>query len=510
MADFDSEAYLKSKGVEGTGTPSTPAPVSKGFDSSAYLASKGVKADTSAKFDPIAVGKANLEAHGLGEDKLAEATSFFTKPTEQQDPSMGRIGTSVLTGAGVGATMGGLSTLPAGGVGAIPGAILGGLEGLGSGIAGEISRHAGAPEGVTLLAEMGGTAIPSAIKKMGESVITKYAMPWVTRTLTKAIPELDASGQAALKAQRSQFGADTFEGFSTTKASTETQQKLSEQLGKDLNLNVPPGEKASSVVLKKVYEDLGSQGIKPFAASPEFKEASANLDVLVKRQKITPAQKDSILSVFKNQVAADPAVKTKAPQDIINMIQHGGTDFKMVYKNGHPTWEGTKIIGKEDENAIREPFNKYMENNAKGPSYNYLKNVQKEEIHAAARDSIPTIINKLANKGDTGYEAALKNISASPEGKKEFAQHLNKYFAEFTPEKGKVTDVAMMREWNGMKDAIKKSGVMSDAQIAQVSQTIKDLPAKLDAAKRTQLIKTIISKSIIASSSDVAARLGQQ
>lgn len=425
-------------------------------------------------------------------EQLAPVTDFFTKPTEPTEVSGKRILASTGIGAGTGALLGF----------GVPGAILGGLEGFTSGVAGEISRKAGAPEAVTLGAELAAGGIPGLVKKAATSDAVKYLMSYGKRSIGSKIPEISPEAKAFIKAKETQFGQDTVQGMSDLTATEATQETLAKQVKDQMGIDVMPGERVSNVVREKLYEDMSKTGIPAFVKSPaEYKDMSSRLDALVQRGRLTKDQAKTVDQIFKNQLSTNPLIAKTAGSDIVNLIQHGGI-AKTVYKDGIPTKEITTLIGKEDIAALREPFDNYLEKHIGSKAFSNLKGIEQQEFIAAARDSIPTIIKGFSKEGEKAYSAALNNIAKSPEGQQDFLNAVNKHLME-VDKPGNV-----LREWNKIKVGIKNTNALTPNQIKTIDAKIAELPALISQEKKAILVKNIVRRMITSFSGDVMSGMG--
>ena len=122
MGDFDFENYQAPANQQQSGT-SLQSSNNSGFDFKNYQPST-----TSVE----QVGKDVKSEQGIGE----KIKDWFIAPTEQQDVSLGRVATSTAMGAATGLMGGPFAEVT------VPG---GAVAGFASGVAGELSRKAGAP-----------------------------------------------------------------------------------------------------------------------------------------------------------------------------------------------------------------------------------------------------------------------------------------------------------------------------------------------------------------------------
>ena len=399
MGDFDFENYQAPANQQQSGT-SLQSSNNSGFDFKNYQPST-----TSVE----QVGKDVKSEQGIGE----KIKDWFTAPTEQQDVSLGRVATSTAMGAATGLMGGPFAEVT------VPG---GAVAGFASGVAGELSRKAGAPEGVIFALEAGAGALPQIATKLAKSAAGKVILPYSGKTLANMIPESKGEMKAALVAKERMFGSPTFSGMSATEASDTTQATLKQTLGNQ-GFIFGQGEKASEAIRNNIYSDMAdlTKSKKPFASSVDFKTLTQDVQALKQRGLISDTETANLNRILKNQTSKVPGVADKANQDIINLIQNGAT--------GTVTGETKKMISLDAQKALRESFNNYLESNTGKRTYDILKSAEEQEFIAAARDSIPTILKSGFRGGKKEYIAALENIKKSPEGKKEFSaaksQHLS-------------------------------------------------------------------------------------
>ena len=479
--DKETISYLKKlKGHLGASQPKQEADVKPKQEAPAPVPAQPT--DTA----PSDASKFKLSSEA--QDLYKSAKEWATKPTEQQDFSLGRVAASTAIGAGAGSLIPGVGTVG------------GGVAGLASGVSGEFSRMAGAPEGVTFALEMGGGALPGVAGKLAKTAAGKVMLPYSAKSLASYLPESSGDIRAALLAKQKMFGADTFNGMARTESSDAVQAAEKEALSK-AGYVVGHGQKASDGLRNNIYSDmmdLNKQGAS-FGRSNEFNTVSANLDALATKypNSISKTQVKEIKNVLRGQ-------SMESPSEIINLIQ------KMGGKAGTP----------EDQLAktVKGGFNDYLKTATGKGSYELLKNVEEKEFVAAARDSIPTLLNKgfkpgALEGGKKEYVQALKNINKSPEGKAEFVKAINQHFANYgkDPVTGQIAEKGLnperlIKEVERLSPAITRSGVMSEAQFGAIKDVIKNLPKTLSAEKRAQLGKTILLKSLAGAGSATSAK----
>jgi hypothetical protein len=417
------------------------------------------------------------------ESAVEQATpSGFFDPTAPQNFSLKNVATGAGIGAGVGTLLGGFP------FGTLGGAISGAT---GTG-AGEVSRTMGASPATQLIAELGAGGLPSALKKFGTKALG--LITWKGERLSNMLKSTTDEEFAALAAKEKTFGSPTFKGLYTTKNSDLTQSALKSNLVNS-GIQVADNELASTAIRKQLYSNMKANN--PFVKSTEYAELGDEIAALRARNLISPVEEKNLEKILKNQLNTNPKIANTANQDILNLIQNGGTY----------TVEGeTKaMISPDTQRVLREQFNKYLERNTGSKGYEALKNIEEAEFVAAARDSIPTLVATKFTKLDEPYKNALSNIAKSKSAKIDFAKAVDQHFYNL----GETVEVAgkqvgkeispdkLMKEFIRLRPAIEESGVMSRVQLEELTRRISGLPAMADKALSKKYIADIIRGSVI-------------
>lgn len=450
-------------------------------------------------------------------------------PTEPEAFSYGRVGASTLAGAGIG------FALP------IPGGALGGgIAGFGSGVAGEISRAFGNAPLTTFGIEFFGGEIPMALKKVGGFALNKiYKNRETAEAFNKLLKTTSEEDVVILRAKESLFGKDTFKGMFSTKNSDKAQTLLKD----NYKLVGTSDQKASDIYRAQLYDEIDSiaskqisdvkvtpegkdvMGLvtrpevatvtpkpKTFINSPEGKALIEDLRRLKERPgKISSTEYKNTMKTLLNQNSTDPKLAKQAKEDIINLIQNGG-----LYTAGSETKQTTS---KEGQKLLREYFGQYLEKNLGANKYNILKDIERQEIIAVARDSIPTLLTFGFKYTDEAFQSALKNISQSPEGKVEFANAINQHLKNYGKTiniKGKevganVSPDDLISELGRLFPAIEKAGIMPREAIVDIMTKVRSLPKNINSTKRWKTITDIATTGIsgaIAAEAPIRAEQG--
>jgi hypothetical protein len=456
-------------------------------------------------FDQLETTTPTVEVNPFDEfDKLPEAPSAtlesvieqttpsgFFDPTAPQDFSLKNVAIGTGIGAGVGTLIGGFP------FGTLGGAISGAT---GTG-AGEVSRTMGASPATQITTELIAGGLPSAIKKFGTKALG--LVTWKGERLSNMLKSTSDEEFAALVAKEKTFGTPTFKGLYTTKNSDLTQSALKSDL-LNSGVQVADDELASVAVRKQLYANMKANN--PFVKSTEYAELGDEIAALRARKLISPIEERNLEKILKNQLNTNPKIANTANQDILNLIQNGGTY----------TVEGqTKaMISPDAQRVLRDQFNKYLERNTGKKGYDYLKGIEQQEFIAASRDSIPTIVATKFTRLDEPYKLALSNIAKSPEGKMEFAKAIDQHFYQL----GETIEVAgkqvgkeispdkLMKEFIRLRPAIEESGVMSRPQLEELTRRISGIPAMADKVIAKKYFTDIMRGAIIgAGASEVSS-----
>lgn len=456
-------------------------------------------------FDQLETTTPTVEVNPFDQfDKLPEAPpatlesvieqttpSGFFDPTAPQDFSLKNVAVGAGIGAGVGTLIGGFP------FGTLGGAVSGAT---GTG-AGEVARTMGTSPATQITTELIAGGLPSAIKKFGTKALG--LVTWKGERLSNMLKSTSDEEFAALVAKEKTFGSPTFKGLYSTKNSDLTQSALKSDL-LNSGVQVADDELASVAVRKQLYANMKANN--PFVKSTEYAELGDEIAALRARKLISPIEERNLEKILKNQLNTNPKVANTANQDILNLIQNGGTY----------TVEGqTKaMISPDAQRVLRDQFNKYLERNTGKKGYDYLKGIEQQEFIAASRDSIPTLIATKFTKLDEPYKLALNNIAKSPEGKMEFAKAIDQHFYQL----GETIEVAgkqvgkeispdkLMKEFIRLRPAIEESGVMSRPQLEELTRRISGIPAMADKVIAKKYFTDIMRGAIIgAGASEVSS-----
>lgn len=444
-------------------------------------------------------------------EALSAPKSFWqdiTAPNPPEQFDLGkaatRVGVSTAIGAGLGAV------LP------VIGAPIGAASGAASGVMEEYMRLIGASD----LARVGAGAVAGEIPaiigpiaRTASKVVSPASLP-AARGFR--IFESDRLRDLALKeTQVKLFGKPAFDlDIMPANAAKAQLQLRDEYLGGVMSPMASADQKVSSVYRSNLYsklkdnqqqvdvqvsttpakyDSLGMQ-VKPpkqtfkrvpnvFANSPEFKELMKDVAILAKRERMSPSQIKSLIKIVKNEASENPEIMKTSQDDIINLIQNGGAYVSSV-KGGEA--EIKQLIPDDAQRVLRNRFNEYLQRSLGADEYNVLKQIERKEFIAEARDKIPRLLQSDFKFGRPEYDFILDSIKNSPEGKKDFANAVAQHLSKFD------TTKKLQSEFTRIRAALKESNVMTTQQIDDIYSRIRSFDKAADDKTRVDFIKSLI------------------
>lgn len=465
-----------------------------------------------------------LNAPETASEVLAAPKSWWTAPTTPpSDGALSRIGESGLYGAGIGAAMGAPT-----GVGVIPGAVAGGISGLASGVAGEIARAQGAPEPVIMTAELAGGSVPSILKNIAAKGLS--AMPYRGKVLAGFFETPQVEQKVSTLTKDILFGKSALPVGYSVDNSLATQTELRQKyLGETLDTlgDISPDKKVSDILREKLYNGLqaardktittatvpsvvrdvmgvpisGGKAVlsteqNAFIRSPEFKSLMEDLKDLRGRDMLDGTSFKSLTTILGEELSTRPAVKEKASQDILNLIQNGGV--YTVGKKGAELETKTKI-NEATRSALKQRFDEYLQRNMGSKAYSELKAAESAEFAAKARDEIPMILESKFKYGSKEMQDVLDSIKNSPEGKRDFSTAVMQHLRGFDTEK------EMMAEFNRLRPALKEAGVYNNQQISNIYTKIKSYEKIKDTGMRFKNVQNALTFPLVGVGASEAA-----
>lgn len=436
------------------------------------------------------------------------AFETFTSPTTPEPFTGKDILAQGVIGAGIGGALG-APTL----IGAPAGALTGGILGLTSGMAGEVSRAMGNTPATTL-----GLETLFGLGTQGIGLATKGVaklLPWKGRVIANMLPgNLEANATKIVGEKM--FGKDTYSLLHTTENSEAVQNALkSEIFGNDLTtLGQNVDKKASDILRDNYYntvKDLKSQnlvsgelvpatyssmgipitkaGVKVtklpnvFSTSPEYKSLMDDVSVLAERERMSPSEVRSLQTILRNELSKNPKVAETAHQDVLNLLQNGG--IYTVGKKGAEVETKTKIP-EEARKALVTRFDQYLERNVGEKQYGILKNAEKQEFIAEARDAIPTLLNENFRLGSPEFTNAINLIEQSPNGKQEVINAFNQHLKNLeNPED-------MKKAYNSIAPKLRALKILDRQTSSNISQKIAAIPKGVSDIVKAQTLKNLL------------------
>lgn len=415
-------------------------------------------------------------------EKLSAPKSMwdiFTTPIQPQPFSVTDVLAQGAIGTGIGAALG-APTL----VGAPAGALTGGILGLTSGTAGEVSRAMGNTPATTLAAELA-FGLGTQTLGIGAKAVSGL-LPWKGRVLSKILP-----GQLEEKASKivgeKMFGKDTYEILHTTDNSEAVQNALKAEIfgADEVAFSQNIGKKASTILRDNYYntlKDLQTSN-KVFAKSPEYINLMKDVAVLAKRTNISKTEIGNLRQILSNELSKDPAVAATSRQDVLNLLQNGG--IYTVSKKGAEAETKTKIP-EDARKALVNRFDQFLERSVGEKQYSVLKAAEKQEFIAEAKDTIPTLLDEQLRIGSPSVDNAIALIKQSPTGKQDV---FNTYQQQI---KSLDSPEAMLKYHRTNASKLRELGILDRKTSMEISDKIKAIPKGVSDIVRKQTLKNIL------------------
>ena len=460
---------------------------------------------------------------------LTKPKSFWeniTAPNEPEPLDIKEAGKRVATSGAIGAGIG--AVLP------VVGPTVGGVGGVLGGIGEEVGRIMGVSDlaRFAMGAGMGGLA---ELGPMAARLGTKLVVPvranlgsaGGARTTTYAssggIVSDRIQNLAVRDAQVKLFGKPIFDlDIEPTNFYNSQIELASNYLGK---IDVPYDKTVSSVLRKNLYEEVKNVSKKTtsvstttppvydslglvrtpaktttteipnvFSTSPEFKLLMDDVVKLAKREKADPGQIKKMVKILRNEL--DPDVQATSMDDIINLIQNGGA-YQASRIGGEP--EIKTLISDDMKDVLRNRFNEYLERTVGAAKYNQLKNVERAEFVAKAKDYIPELINSGWKTGSKEYKEVMRTVTTSPETRQEFGKAVLQHLASFD-------NYPQLRgELRRLGAGLKEAKILDDKQLREMYSKIRAFETtKSNALKFNQAKALVLTPLVSATSAEVS------
>lgn len=456
------------------------------------------------------VNEANLQKTFV--DKMLE-----NNPPEPFDPlqTAKNIGISTLAGAGIGAAFEGV------------GAPIGAAAGLSGGIYDELSRNLGASDAVRYGGGFLAGELPAVVPTVAKKAAHLISPLSYRGGRAVSLLESDRTTQAALqKAREATFPQKYGKLNMYPQFAEEVQDTLKTKLFNDPNF--APNMKASDILRDDLYAKVSGlrsnksvnvsapdSGIVPFGTragdtidlvenpilfskSPQFKELMGEMDVLKERIKVSPTELKSLVKIITNDSNKNPQVVAKSTEDLLNLIQNGGSTI-VSRIDGKPQTQA--LIPEPVQEALRRKFNDFLKANLGTKEYDVLKQTEKLEFIAKARDEIPSILNSGFKFGSKEFDNVLNTIKASPEAKNELNSALIEHFSTFGNKSidgiSETTSKGLRNEFNRLRPALLDSGLMSSKQAREIYDRIAKFDELKASKEKIEVAKRLIVTPLI-------------
>lgn len=394
----------------------------------------------------------------------------------------------------------GKRVLMAGGIGgalAAPtgvGIPMGVASGIASGLAEEFAGSLGASDLLRFGAGMAGGEAPVAMKaaaNMGHNLISAYN--YRLGRLTGALSSKADREKAILQMQQKVYGKPYFELGYTTKNTDEAQIELSKQF---LNGDIPLDGKVSDTLRQNLYDDVrglqnkmesvnvpdparkgwlkGVQEKNPtyFSTSHWGYSALEDLKDGLAQGKINRKEFAYIQNLLKSETGERIVPRQNFAENMLRLIQNGGE--RITGRDSNGTVQLESAIGEEAQKILRSNFDDYLLANTNKDQYNTLKWVEQQEGIARSRDMLPTLLQEGMKPSNPSYKKVVGYLSASPEGKQEFAKALMQKFG------GLQNSKQMISEFNRMAPALRISKMMTGEQLGALRKKAESFDRKVD------------------------------
>ena len=331
--------------------------------------------------------------------------------------------------------------------------------------------------------------------------------------------------QAATR-QKQIFGKpqESFElGAETSKFRNQTTQDLNKMVEEKYNTKVPVGETASTVLRKKMYEDVGSvieqdakrqEVVKSqvdelkkklavtrlteqapikaqiaelesqapsslFSKSNEFVKFESELNVLKERGSISNADYNDLIKRLKTDTSKNPTVRNQYGKTVDEVVREWQGSLTAEGKAALPA-----IISKDVRTKLRDSFANWQEQTGIGSSEKDYRAAFRAEKTAEAKDKIPYIISKLGVQGDAD-KLALQTLN-DPYLKGALRDSMRKHLQNTPPEKiasefDRMSTVLQRAELLSPKDATRYRSLVN-----QIEKLRKEGKSSIPMATRFQ------------------------
>lgn len=166
-----------------------------------------------------------------------------------------------------------------------------------------------------------------------------------------------------------------------------------------------------------------------------------------------------------------------------NYIQNGGA-FQISTIDGKP--QIAQKINSKVQAALRETFDKYLERNLGSKKFSELKEIERKEFEAKARDLIPSIVSSRGTLPKDDIDFILSNVKNSPVVKAEFSQALMQRLADPKLD----TSAKLLSEFRKYNKDLVQLGVFDRKGLQEFYTKLNKFDKAVDAKQIRNLIMT--------------------
>lgn len=421
------------------------------------------------------------------------------------------VGVGTVLGAGIGGIVGG----PAG-------AVVGGVEGTAGGIADEYAGTKGASPLTRFGTSMSGGMLGLGFVRGAQKIagLKNYRARLAADLI--GVDKVNTANEdiVNLRAKEKLFGKETARVYNTSQNFDESQTRLAQTY---LPQGTPVvGRKVSDAYRENLMSDIdkiefgtrqnvipaevrkGALGedivVRPsskqtvqdnFINSPQYKELMGDLGKLIKVKDIDSSDVSNLNDILRLSSDKDPSVRAQYGSRLLNLIQNGGVrPTKKMLESGVPETE--QLINTFTQQRLRQRYNEFLRTKVGDEAYNTLKNIEKEEFLAEARDAIPSILNTGFTAGKNEQMDVLRsfvnpNNPYAAEGKQEFTKALYSHFSQLGSEK------EFNSALNAVRPVLLESKTFNRKEIDGLYQKFAQFNKEVDAEKRLLLKKQVMT-----------------
>ena len=135
---------------------------------------------------------------------------------------------------------------------------------------------------------------------------------------------------------------------------------------------------------------------------------------------------------------------------------------------------------------MKTRFDEYLQRNVGEKQYSVLKNAERQEFIAEARDAMPTLINEGFKYGSPEFTKVINLAKQSPEGKTDLLNALNQHLKS-QPDPDKIVS-----EFRRIAPGLRELGIIDRKQSGEMMQKILTIPKNVSNEVRRKTIQNIL------------------